>query len=128
MDDIAQIIARDEQRMTDFERRVDELKNDMSSFRDGVNSEIKELKNDNKAIFDIVSSIKVIAEKISNIEEKVDATNSKVNKIENRIVEVEKKPDEQIAKNWNAVKVAIFSAACTFLVTGVIGAVIVFIK
>lgn len=104
---------------------------------DNIEAELKEIKNDQKAIYSIATSVEVIAQRVSNIEEKVDDTNNKVaaqtkawqeteRKLADKVNEAENKPYKQIANNVNSVKVAVISCICTLLVSGIIGAVIVF--
>lgn len=104
---------------------------------DNIEAELKEIKNDQKAIYSIATSVEVIAQRVSNIEEKVDDTNNKVaaqtkawqeteRKLADKVNEAENKPYKQIANNVNSVKGAVISCICTLLVSGIIGAVIVF--
>lgn len=106
---------------------------------DNIESEIKEIKNDQKAIYSIATSVEVIAQRVTNIETKVDDTNRKVNeqaetwketerKLTEKISETENKPYKQIATNVNSIKVAIISCICTLLVSGIIGATVLFSK
>lgn len=106
---------------------------------DNVEAEIKEIKNDQKAIYSIATSVEVIAQRVTNIEEKVDDTNRKVNeqaetwkqterKLTEKISETENKPYKQIATNVNSIKVAIITCICTLLVSGIIGATVLFAK
>ena len=48
--------------------------------------------------------------------------------VKSQLAEVDVKADKQVAKNWNQIKVAIITAICTLLATGVIGEVVSFIK
>lgn len=106
---------------------------------DNMEAEIKEIKNDQKAIYSIATSVEVIAQRVTNIEAKVDDTNSKVDaqtkawqeterKLTEKVTESENKPYKQLAGNVNSVKVAIITSICTFLVSGIIGALIAFGK
>lgn len=106
---------------------------------DNIENEIKEIKNDQKAIYSIATSVEVIAQRVTNIETKVDDTNRKVNeqaetwketerKLTEKISETENKPYKQIATNVNSIKVAIISCICTLLVSGIIGATVLFSK
>lgn len=106
---------------------------------DNIEAELKEIKNDQKAIYSIATSVEVIAQRVSNIETKVDDTNSKVDaqtkawqeterKLSEKVNETENKPYKQIANNVNSIKVAVITCVCTLLVSGFIGALIVFGK
>lgn len=70
---------------------------------DNIEAELKEIKNDQKAIYSIATSVEVIAQRVSNIEEKVDDTNNKVaaqtkawqeteRKLADKVNEAENKP------------------------------------
>ena len=96
---------------------------------------MREVNNDQKAIYKIATSVEVIAQRVSNIEDKVVDTNAKVDtqakvrqETERRLTEPQNEPYKRTANNVNSVKVAIVTAICTFLATGILGAVIMFIK
>lgn len=106
---------------------------------DNIELELKEIKNDQKAIYSIATSVEVIAQRVSNIETKVDDTNNKVDaqtkawqeterKLADKVNETENKPYRQIATNVNSIKVAVITCICTLLVSGIIGAIIMFRK
>lgn len=100
-----------------------------------IDNEIKEIKNDQKAIYKIATSVEVIAQRVSNIEDKVDDTNNKVNaqtkawqETERRLTEVKNEPDKRIAQNVNSLRMAIVTSVCTFIATGIVGAIILLLK
>ena len=106
---------------------------------DNIELELKEIKNDQKAIYSIATSVEVIAQRVSNIGTKVDDTNNKVDaqtkawqeterKLADKVNETENKPYKQIATNVNSIKVAVITCICTLLVSGIIGAIIMFGK
>ena len=104
---------------------------------DNIELELKEIQSEQKAIYKIATSVELIAQRVSNIEDKVDDTNRKVDsqtkawqeterKLSEKVNETEAKPYRQIASNVNTVKVAIITCVCTLLVSGIIGAIVVF--
>lgn len=106
---------------------------------DNVEADIREVKNEQKAIYSIATSVELIAQRVGNIETKVDDTRSKVEeqskswqeterRLTERANEIENKPLKQTASNVNAVRMAIITGVCTFLATGILAAVIVLIK
>ena len=102
---------------------------------DAVEAEMKEIQNEQKAIYKIATSVEVIAQRVSNIEEKVDDTNRKVDsqtkawqETERRLSEAQNEPYKRTANKVNSIKVAIITTICTFLATGILGAIIVFVK
>ena len=85
------------------------------------------------------AAVQNIAQRVSNIETKVDDTNSKVDaqvkawqeterKLSEKVNETENKPYKQIASNVNSIKVAVITCICTLLVSGIIGAIVMFGK
>ena len=68
--------------MTDAERVIlieTEQRSKSNSHRiNDIAEDIKEIKDENKAIYKIATSVEVMAEKLGNIEDKVDETNRKV--------------------------------------------------
>lgn len=102
---------------------------------DKMEEEMREIKNDQKAIYKIATSVEVIAQRVSNIEDKVDDTNAKVNaqakawqETERRLSEAQNEPYKRTANNVNSIKIAIITGICTFLATGILGAIIMFVK
>lgn len=120
-----------ESRIVRVEERVTQNCKDIEN----IHTDIVEIKNDQKAIYELNSSVKLMVEKMSHMTEKLDDTNSDVktlnkemSNVKSQLAEVDVKADKQVAKNWNQIKVAIITAICTLLVTGIIGSVVSFIK
>lgn len=135
MDEKEKLLIETVQRSKSNAHRVDEIYDELKNFKDEMRTEIKDLKLENKAIYDIATSVKVIATKVESIEEKIDSTNSKVDSVtvkvdgvERRIIEVEDAPAKTAFKNMNSIKVAIITAICTFLVSGAMGAIFLLAK
>ncbi|MBQ7718763.1 MAG: hypothetical protein IJT38_05630 [Clostridia bacterium] len=129
--------------MTENERTMlieTEQRSKSNSHRiDSIEEDIKEMKEENKAIYRIATSVEVMAEKLGNIEEKVDETKRKVDETAKaqratedrflqRVAEIENAPAVQTAKNINEIKVKVITAIITFLVTGILGSIIYFAK
>ena len=104
---------------------------------DSMELELRDVKNDQKAIYKIATSVEVIAQRMTNIEEKVDNLGGKVEaqakawrdaelKLEEKVTEVEVRPYKEVSKNVNSVRVAIITAICTLLATGLVGALVAF--
>lgn len=120
-----------ESRIVRVEERVTQNCKDIEN----IHTDIIEIKNDQKAIYELNSSVKLMVEKMSHMTEKLDDTNSDVktlnkemSNVKSQLAEVDVKADKQVAKNWNQVKVAIITAICTLLTTGIIIAAINYIK
>lgn len=106
---------------------------------DNVETEMKEMKNDNKAMYELATSVRVMAERQGNMEDKLDEISDKVDETSKaqkdtevrflqKINEVENKPNSLTADNVNKIKVSIITAIFTFLATGALGAIIYFAK
>ena len=122
------MLIETEQRCKSNTHRIDNLEN-----------ELKEIQSEQKAIYKIATSVELIAQRVSNIETKGDDTNSKVDaqvkawqeterKLSEKVNETENKPYKQIASNVNSIKVAVITCICTLLVSGIIGAIVMFGK
>lgn len=105
---------------------------------ENINEEIKEMKQKQESIHKIATSVEIIAEHMNHIEEKVNDTNHKVDtytetwkeserRLTEKIMENENAPYKQVAQNVNSIKVAAITCICTFLISGVIGAIIHFV-
>lgn len=129
--------------MTENERIIlieTEQRSKANSHRlDNVQNSIDKMKDENKAIYKIATSVEVMAEKLGNIEDKVDETKRKVDetaeaqraseeKLLQRVSDVENAPAKQTASNVNSVRLSIVTAVVTFLVTGVAAALVYFAK
>ena len=106
---------------------------------DSVQNSIDKMKEENKAIYKIATSVEVMAEKLGNIEDKVDETKRKVDetaeaqraseeRLLQRVSDVENAPSKQTANNVNSIRLSIVTAVVTFLVTGVAAALVYFVK
>lgn len=102
---------------------------------DKIETAIDDIRNDQKAIYSLATSVELIAQKVTNIEDKIDQTNNKVDtqtnewrEAEKRLTESQNEPYKRTANNINSIKVAIITAVCTFLATGAVGAIITLIK
>ena len=106
---------------------------------DSIQNSIDKMKEENKAIYKIATSVEVMAEKLGNIEDKVDETKRKVDetaeaqraseeRLLQRVSDVENAPAKQTANNVNSIRLSIVTAVVTFLVTGVAAALVYFTK
>lgn len=118
---------------------IDQRSKSNSHRLDELVDEVKDIKNENKAIYRIATSVELMAQKITHIEEKVDETGRKVdaqtaiwreaeNKLSDRIAEVDSKPDRLTANNVNSIKVSLISSILSILASGLVAAIIAFAK
>lgn len=117
-----------DQRSKSSSHRLDDLRREFSEFRE-----------ENKAIYKIATSVEVMATKLGVIEGKVDETCRKVDetsyaqresedRLLRKVTEIENKPARQTAQNVNSIKVAVITAAITFVVSGVLGTILFFFE
>lgn len=118
--------------MTEQEKIIIETEDRSKSNLHRINSieaEIKEIRKENKILHELMTAVKVIAEKMSSIEEKVDDVKSKTDdncnaqrdfeeKFTTQLNEIKNAPASQLFKNWNQIKVAAVSAVATLVTTG----------
>lgn len=127
-DDEKTILIETEQRSKSNAHRLDKIEND-----------IKDLNEENKAIYKIATSVEVMAEKIGNIDNKVNEISRKVDETsdaqkesENRFLQqisnIENAPAKQVAKNVNSIRLAIATSVITFIITGLLATLIHFAR
>lgn len=121
---IIERLAKAEERSKSNSHRIEEIE-----------ETVKEIAAEQKAIYKLATSVEVIAQRVSNIDEKVDGLRTTVDnnakawqetekRLTDKINDVENRPAKETFKNVNAVKVAIITAICTMLATGIGGALI----
>lgn len=126
-DDEKTILIETEQRSKSNAHRLDKIEND-----------IKDLNEENKAIYKIATSVEVMAEKIGNIDNKVNEISRKVDETsdaqkesENRFLQqisnIENAPAKQVAKNVNSIRLTIATSIITFIITGLLATLIHFV-
>ncbi len=106
-------VAASEQQNKDHERRIGTVEHRLSEFE-----------KEQKAIYELAASVKVIAERVGNIEEKVDDTNRKVNEQAKTLREVENRPYKRTHDNVNSIRLAIITGICSLLVSGAVSCII----
>lgn len=100
-----------------------------------LEDELKQLQDEQKAIYKIATSVELIAQRVGHIEEKVSDTNMKVDaqarawqeteqKLRERVENAANQPYKNTADNVNKIKVAIITAICAALASGLVAAII----
>ena len=98
---------------------------------DIVEEELKELKSEQKAIYEIASSLKVLVERVGYIEGKVNETSHKIDQqsdawrlaettLSAKISEAQSEKDHNTARNVDSIKLAAITAFITALATGIV--------
>jgi len=118
-------------RVAHIEEQVGQNTKEIGAIKD----DISDIKKDQKAIYDLNTSVQLMVQQMGHMAEKLDDTNSDVktlnkemSSVKSQLAEVDVKSDRQVAKNWNQIKVAIITAVCTLIATGAVAALITFIK
>lgn len=98
---------------------------------DSLEEEVREIKSEQKAIYEIASSVKVLVERVGHIEGKVDETSRKIDiqteqwrsaesKLSSRISEAQTERDHHTAEGVDKVRLAFITAICSALATALI--------
>ena len=118
-------------RVAHIEEQVGQNTKEIGAIKD----DISDIKKDQKAIYDLNTSVQLMVQQMAHMTEKLDDTNSDVktlnkemSSVKSQLAEVDVKSDRQVAKNWNQIKVARITAVCTLIATGAVAALVTFIK
>lgn len=91
-------------------------------------SEFAEIKKENKTIYKLTTNIELIAKEISIMrEDLVDVKNGQ-STLTQKVLDIENKPAQLLLERNEKIKTAIITSTVTFLITGILGAIIIFIK
>lgn len=120
--DERKILIETEQRSKSNTHSITDLKGEITELK----ADIKEMKNEQKAIYEINSNIQLMAQSITTVKDEVcdlkkdmgnqnrDLKND-IGKVNQRISAVESKPTEQILSRYNSIKEKVI----TIIVTGI---------
>lgn len=123
--------------MTEMERLVEvEQRSKSNSHQiDEIKDDIKEIKSENKAIYELTTSVRLIAQDMGTIKDAVkkveagqEALAQKQDGLAQEILDVKNKPAQETAASWSKIKVAVATSLATALVMGVFGAIVMFVK
>ena len=64
------------ERMSAMETKVEDMQADNKTFRNGIREEVREIRNQNEAIYKIASSVQLIAQDMKNIKEDISEVKS----------------------------------------------------
>lgn len=96
-----------------------------------LEEEVKALKKEQAAIYEIASSVKVLVERVGYIEGKVDETSKKIDnqteqwrlaesKLSERISDTSTERDRKTAESVDSIKLAVITALLTAIATGLL--------
>lgn len=104
--------------------RIDQLSKVNKERIDKIDAEIADIKNDQKAIYKIATSVEVMAERIGHIEEKVDSTNSQLGSLSDRVSQNEKEPLKRNSDNVNTVRMCVITGMISVIISAVVNAIV----
>lgn len=127
-----------DQRSLDNERQIASLKNDLSTLRDEHREDLEKMREEQKAIYDVATSVKVMAEQMHTMNDVMQDTNKKVDVIaqaqidseehlKKKITELENKPAQEALETAKRVRMEIILTVVGFLVGGIMASLIKFI-
>ena len=114
-DNDVRILTEVEQRAKSNSHQIEEIKED-----------VKEIKAENKAIYSLVESIKTISESVADMKIDIKEIKKSQGDLSIKISEVESKPARELFNNISKLKWSIVISICSFLVSGILGVVIIF--
>lgn len=119
------------------EEAIASVRNELHDFQREVRDGMEVLREENKAIYEVASSVKIIAKEMSTFSDKLDQTNGdlktgfdnvnrNVGDLSKRVDAVERAPGKGALEAVNKVKTTVISTIVAFLVGGVLGVLIQF--
>lgn len=119
------------------EKQIARLHKEVGELRDEIRDDMEKVHEENKAIYELVGSVKVIANRMENVEQTVTETNKKLNdysakqqdsedRLMRKITDIENAPAKKSMDFMDKIKLAIATSVVSFLVGGVLASVINF--
>lgn len=126
-----------DQRSLDNERQIANLTNELHTLRDEHKEDLDKMREEQKAIYDVATSVKVMAEQMHTMNDVMQDTNKKVDVIaqaqidseehlKKKISELENKPAREALETVKKVRMEIILTIVGFLVGGVLATLIKF--
>ena len=116
-DNDVRILTEVEQRAKSNSHQIEEIKED-----------VKEIKAENKAIYELTTSVKLIAQDMGSIKADLAEVKQGQKELTQDVSEVKSRPAQKTADTVDKVRVAIITAICTMIATGIVGSLIVYVK
>ena len=127
-----------DQRSLDNERQITNLTNELHTLREEHKDDMDKIREEQKAIYDVASSVKVMAEQMHTMNDVMQDTNKKVDVIaqaqidseehlKKKISELENKPAQEALETAKKVRMEIILVIVGFLVGGVLATLIKFV-
>ena len=127
-----------DQRSLDNERQITNLTNELHTLREEHKEDMDKMREEQKAIYDVATSVKVMAEQMHTMNDVMQDTNKKVDVIaqaqidseehlKKKISELENKPAKEALETSKKIRMEIILMIVSFLVGGVLAKLITFI-
>lgn len=87
---------------------------------DRLSGEVVEIRNENKAIYELTTSIKLIADSVLRMQSDIQEVKNNQTSLTDKITEIEMKP----YKTFSSVKISVITAISTLVATTVVGAIL----
>ena len=127
-----------DQRSLDNERQITNLTNELHTLREEHKEDMDKMREEQKAIYDVATSVKVMAEQMHTMNDVMQDTNKKVDVIaqaqidseehlKKKITELENKPAREALETAKKVRMEIILTIVGFLVGGVLATLIKFV-
>ena len=127
-----------DQRSLDNERQITNLTNELHTLREEHKEDMDKMREEQKAIYDVATSVKVMAEQMHTMNDVMQDTNKKVDVIaqaqidseehlKKKITELENKPAREALETAKKVRMEIILTIVGFLVGGILATLIKFV-
>lgn len=106
---------------------------------DVLEDRVKKLEDKWDAIYKMASSIELLAQRVGYVEQNVGGIDKKLDnlyntfnetdkRVNNRIIDAEYRPYKETHDAYSGIKVSIITSALSFIICGILGAIILFSK
>jgi len=101
---------------------------------DEIKADIKTIKEDQKAIYDLTTSVKIIAENVSNMKDDLKEVkqgqinlsgklDTQIQDVNNKVAELKLEPLEEMKKDKHDLKIEILKQSIGYIITGLVGVI-----
>lgn len=138
MEDISVTVGRLQEQHKQSENAIANMRSELHDFQKEVRDSMEIIREENKAIYEVASSVQIMAKEMTAFSVKLDKTNDDMNAgfdnvnrhvgdLSKRVDAVEKAPGKGALETLGKVKATIISTITAFLVGGVLGVLIQFV-
>lgn len=138
MEDINVAVGRLQEQHRQNADAIVDMRSELHEFQKEVRDSMEIIREENKAIYEVASSVQIMAKEMTAFSEKLDKTNDDMNAgfdkvnhhvgdLSKRVDAVERAPGKGALETIGKVKATIISTIVAFLVGGVLGVLIQFV-